>query len=139
MSLVVAAAVVSIGSSILGAAGGIMGNKRAAKAAQRQADLTFSQRQEEIRRTSSEYKSAVSYDRAAVYASNLQMSGTPQLAVDQLEGEFARDIAWRRNAAELEKSAIKAGAPGSGADLAILGQAGMNIGSAMLGFAGKGG
>lgn len=134
MGLATAAAVISIGSSILGAAGGIMGNKKAAKAAQRQADLTFSQRQEETRRAANEYRSTISYNRAAVYASNLQMSGSPKGAIDKMEGEFTRDLAWRRNAAELERSAIKAGAPGSGANMAILGNAGMNIGSAMMGF-----
>ena len=132
--LVAAYAAVTIGSAILGGIGGIGANKKAAKATRLQADLTMRTREEEMRRAKIEGEQLVSHNRAAVFASNIQMSGSAQASINALQTQIASDMAWRRDAAVLEQRAIMAGAPGKSADLQVLGRAGTQIGAALLGI-----
>jgi hypothetical protein len=104
-------AIASIGSSILG---GQSAKKAAKKAARSQAKLTYFQRQEEMRRQrrQDEYQKGAGV--AAVGASNIQMTGSSQRYLKGMDMEAARQMAHARQAAELEKKAIKAGAQGAG-------------------------
>lgn len=113
MALPMIGAGVSIGSSILGMAGGLSGQKKGKQAAEEQAKLTFMTRQEEIRRARGEQEAIMGYNRAAVGASNIQFSGSSQRALNKLQEQFARDVSWQYTAALKERTAIKRGAPGS--------------------------
>jgi len=108
-------------SLALGAASlatGLLGSrkadKRAKRAANEQAALTFEQRQEEIRQTRQANQMTRSMGRAAAYGSNLQMSGTTQKYLDAMRYENVREVAWAERAAEQERAAIRAGARGAG-------------------------
>jgi hypothetical protein len=104
-------AAASIGSSLIG---GNSQKKAAQKAAKQQAKLTYFQRQEEMRRQrrQDEYQKGTGV--AAVGASNIQMTGSSQRYLKGMDMEAARQMAHARQAAELEKKAIKAGAQGAG-------------------------
>ena len=108
------AAGVSVGSSILG---GMAANKAAEKAAEDQADLTYRQRQEEIRQRTLAARQEKGLARATVYASNLQFGGSSKKYVQALDMENMREIAFARQAAKKEREAILAGAQGVGDSL----------------------
>jgi len=101
------AAVVGVGSGIKSA---LDADKRAKRAAELQAKLTYKTRQEEIRRLSGEYTYRESYNRAAIAESNLMFSGSSRRHLRHMQSTFARDLQWRRNAARLERKAIASGA-----------------------------
>ena len=107
-------AAVSVGSSILG---GMSADKAAEKAAKEQSKLTYRQRQEEIRMRKLTARQQVGLSKATVYASNLQFSGTSKKYTDALNMENMREIAFAREAANLERQAILAGARGAGDSL----------------------
>lgn len=128
----VAATGAAIGGSLLSGISGLTGNRRAKKAARRQADLTFMQRRmerEQLQRTQSRI---MGENRARVFASNLQMSGSPRDVVNDVQSEFLRDLNDRYNAALSERNAIRAG--GRGNDAAVIGGTALNIGSALMGL-----
>ena len=108
------AAGVAVGSSILG---GMSANKAAKDAAKEQAQLTYRQRQEEIRQRTLAARQEKGLAKASVYASNLQMGGSSKKYVEALDMENMREIAFARNAAEKERQAILAGAQGAGNSL----------------------
>lgn len=128
------AAGVSIGSSVLGIAGGLSSNQKAREAARRQAKLTFAQRMEEITRVQSEQRQVMSENEARIGASNILMSGSAARVMDSVRAGFARDIAWRRESARLEKRAIRKGAPGGSADMATVAQGVGSIANTIMGY-----
>ena len=107
-------AAVSVGSSILG---GMSADKAAEKAAKEQSKLTYRQRQEEIRMRKLTARQQVGLSKAYVYGSGLQFSGTSKKYTDALNMENMREIAFAREAANLERQAILAGAQGAGDSL----------------------
>lgn len=126
------AAVVSIGSAIAGAGASASANSRARGAARTQANLTFEQRQEEIRRARLEQAQTIGYNRAAIGASNILFSGSSQRVLQNMQSEFARDIAWRNRSAELERNSIIKGGPGAGANWAAAASALGSVGSTLM-------
>jgi hypothetical protein len=121
----------AIGGQLLQGAAGLKGNEQARKAAERQAAFTFYQRQEERRQQRRQYDRVLGENRARVHASNLQMSGSSAAVIQEMEGEFLRDLNTRYNAALAERNAIKAG--GRGSDAAVLGSTALNVGTTLLG------
>lgn len=107
----VAVGAVSIGSSLIG---GASAKKAAVDAAREQADLTYAQRQEEIRQKKRSGAQQLGQARAAVGASNIQFSGSADRYLTALDMENMREVAWAQNAAVKEREAIKAGASGAG-------------------------
>lgn len=134
MALATIAAGLSIGSSLLGVAGGLKANKEAKKAAERQAKMTFLQRQEEIRRAKNEYEGITSYNKAAIGASGLRFTGSPMSALQNIQNQFSEDIQWRDSSARMERRAIREGAPGRSADLATIAQGVGSIGGTLLNY-----
>lgn len=111
---------VSIASSIAGTLGGLKSNEAAKQAAQTQAENTYRQRMEEIRRARRDQEQVTGQNRANIGASGLQFSGSAMRHLEDVQAEFARDINWRKKAASDEKKAIRAGAPGGTANLATV-------------------
>ena len=107
-------AAVGVGSSILG---GMNQKKAAKKAAKEQANLTFSQRQEEIRMKTKENRRVEGSTTAATYASNVLNTGSAVTYLDDMKYENMREVTRARAAAENERQAIKAGARGTGKPL----------------------
>lgn len=105
---------ISAASSIFG---GLSAKKKAKKAAKQQANLTFSQRMEELRRARLAAEQRIGYARAATGASNVQFSGTPQRYLNRMEEMAAYDQSWGYTAALKERTAIKRGAQGVGQGL----------------------
>jgi hypothetical protein len=107
---------VSIGSSILGMAGGLSGQKKAKDAAKKQAELTYIQRMEEIRKLRQQQQVVVGENVARAYASGVrvQKGGSTARFLNQVQSDFAADLNYRRGSAKLEREAIRKGAPGQG-------------------------
>lgn len=124
-----AASVISGASSIFGA---LSGNKASRQAAERQADLVFSQRMEELRRMQFEQDQMEGYAVAAGYASNVRMTGSTKQYIDMLREEHDIQQEYTRQAAGLERYAIRKGAPGAGlGTISAIGQAANTISSAV--------
>lgn len=128
------AAGVSIGSSLLGMASGLSANSDARDAAKKQSQLTYFQRQNEIRQIQKQQDQIVGGNVAKVFAGNLQMSGSPRNFVKQVQNDFSQELAFRRTAARLERDAIKSNAPGLGSDIGVVANGISNIGSSILGY-----
>jgi hypothetical protein len=103
------AAGVAIGSAVLGTIGGISANKKAEKAAERQAKFTYKTRMEEISRLRGDARGVIGENRARAYASGLMETGTTKNFIDNVRADFARDISWRSGAAKLERRSIRKG------------------------------
>ena len=129
----IAAAAVSIGSSLLGSGSAMSAASDERDAIRAQAKLTYQQRVEEIRRSKIEQQKVLGYNRAAVGASNLQMSGSPQRSINKLQEQFAQDIKWREKAAVKERKAIRSGAPGGTANFAAGARAAGSIANTVMG------
>lgn len=116
MALSTIAAGISIGSSLLGVAGGLSSQGDAKEAAKKQAELTYIQRMEEIRRLKQEQQTVMGENAARAYASGVRVKkgGSTARFLNQVQSDFAADINFRRGSAKMERNAIKAGAPGSG-------------------------
>jgi hypothetical protein len=119
-------------SALGGAFGQISGNEAAREAAQEQADMTYAQRMEEVRRAKIEQARTLGGNVAAVGASNVQFSGSAQDSIDSMRASFARDISWRNLSAEKEKQAIQSGGPGSSADFAAAAGAAGSIANTVI-------
>ena len=130
--MVWAATGVAIGSAVLGAGSAIAGNKKAAAAAKKQAKLTYMQRMEEIRRSKRDQSRQLGYNKAAVAASDLTMSGSSKRALMDMQNSFSQENQWRLKSARMEKRAVEAGAPGSAADFGAVAQAGSSIASTIM-------
>jgi hypothetical protein len=128
------AAAVSIGSSLLGLAGSSKSNSRAREAAKLQSNLTYEQRQEEIRRAILDQNQLLGRNRAAIGASNITFGGSSQQVLQGMQAEFAKDIAWRQRSADLEKTAIRKGGPGAGANWASAASAIGSIGNTLMNY-----
>jgi hypothetical protein len=124
--------VAAVASSAMGAFAGKSANDAAREAAEKQAESTYMQRMEEIRRAKKEQAQQVGYNKAAVGASNITMSGSAERALGDMQTEFAKDINFRNLAAIKEKSAIEAGGPGGAADLAVYARAGASIANTLI-------
>jgi len=114
----------TIGLAVSGAAkgissivGGLKAKDAAKEAAEDQARLTGIVRKEEVRqlrRSAAQEKGAA---RANVYASNLQLTGTPKRYVEALDMENMREIAFKNFAAREEQKAILKSAKGAGSGM----------------------
>ena len=133
------AAGVSIASSLGGMAAGLSANKDARKAARLQARLTYNQRMQEIRDIQKENEYTQGYNRAAVGASNILMTGSAKRHMDMMQSEMNADVARRRNAAVNERKAIRSGAPGGSDNFATVAQGMAGIGSSLLYYHNAGG
>tara|TARA_R110002020_G_scaffold170207_4_gene359601 strand:- start:9405 stop:9872 length:468 start_codon:yes stop_codon:yes gene_type:complete len=96
---------------------GMKANKKAKEAAKEQAQLTLQRRKEEIRLKKRQATKELGLGRAAVYASNIQMSGSSKEYLDELDTENMREIAFAKRAAQMEYDAIRKGAQGAGGPL----------------------
>lgn len=134
MALATIGAGLSIASSVLGISGGLEGNKKAKKAAERQADLTFAQRQEEIRRMEGEAKFITGMNKAQIGASGVQFGGSAMTHLEDVRRTLSEDIAWRKGAAWRERRAIREGAPGSAANFSTWATGISSIGATLLGY-----
>jgi hypothetical protein len=105
---------VSAASSIFG---GLSAGKKAKKAAKQQANLTFSQRMEELRRARQAAEQRIGYGRAATGASNVMFSGTPQNYLNAMTALMEQDQSMGRASAIQERKAIRAGASGVGSGM----------------------
>jgi len=112
----IAAAGISVASGLIG---GASADKRAASAAKQQAKLTGARRDEEIRQTRTARAAEAGGIRAAIGASNLQLSGSSARYLRAAESEGRREIAWLERANQLEQRAIRKGAQGAGDALRI--------------------
>ena len=113
--------------SAIGTAGSMFGTARRDRAVQKtankQADLTYSTRLEEMRRAQLADTKTLGEARAGINASGIHMSGSPETFYNSMQNEMQRQMNWSRKAAEKERIAIKSGAPGAGATgAAMLGQ-----------------
>ena len=134
MSWATAAAAIQIGSSVLGGIAGSSAQKKAKRAAKKQAELTYRTRMEELRRRADEQEGILGYNRAAIGASNILFSGSAQRAYEDTETQFARERFWMRDAAKLERAAIRDGAPGAAQAFANWAQTGASIGQALIDY-----
>ena len=134
MSWAAAAAGISIASTLFGVGAGLKAEKDAKKAVQRQADLTYQTRLEEMRRTGRDQEQVIGYNRAAIGASNIQFSGSAAQYLKGIQSEFARDLAWQRNAAAKEREAILAGAPGSSSSFANIASGVSSISNTIMNY-----
>ena len=100
-----------IGSSLLG---GKKADKLAQKAAKEQAELTYAQRQEEMRRLRREAAQIQGRAIASVYASNILNTGSASRYLKELDMEHQRELLFAGQAAWKEREAIMAGAKGAG-------------------------
>jgi len=104
--------------SALQLGGGILGSKKADKAAQKAAEsqmrMTKLQRTEEIRQMSLGFAQEAGRARLAAFASNVQLSGSTRQYLDTIKSEQRIQLANRRRAAIAEQYAIAAGAKGAG-------------------------
>lgn len=132
--LAVAGAVVSIGSAIGGIAGGLSSNKKARSATRLQAKMTYRTRMEEIDRLRDEQDRVIGANRANIAASNLLETGSSKRFLDAVKSDFAHDIAWRQEAARMERRAIRKGAPGSTANWSTAARGLGQIGSTITGL-----
>lgn len=107
-------AAVSAATSIFG---GLSAKKKAKRAAAEQAQLTFSQRMEELRRARLAAEQRIGMARAATGASNVQFTGTLQRYIKRMQEMAAYDQSWGYTAALKERTAIKRGAQGVGSGM----------------------
>lgn len=128
------AAAVSIGASLLGGASAAKSNRQAREAARLQSNLMYEQRQEEIRRTILEQNQLIGRNRAAIGASNITFQGSSQQVLRGIQAEFAKDIDWRRRAADMERTAIRKGAPGAAANWSTLATTVASIGNTLINY-----
>ena len=130
------AAGVAVGSAVMGTMSSLKANKKAKRATKAQAKLTYTQRMEEIRRVRGEQDFVTGQNVAAVAASNLQMTGSSKRAFEATQQQFAGDIAFRTEAARLERTAIRKGAPGSAENFGAIAQGAGSIASTIMGTRG---
>lgn len=126
--LAIGASVLSTGTSIFGALKGADAKK---EMAQKQARLTFMQRMEEIRRMQREQAYVEGAATSAVYASNVQMSGSAKRYLNDLQSEHRRQATYARAAATSEKRLIEKGGKSPGLGAQIFGQAASGFASAV--------
>jgi hypothetical protein len=109
----VAPLVVAGGIMAVGAVSGFLGGKKAAKqakkAGQMSANLKIMETNENLRRTQFAQTQVMGEARAKVFASNLQMKGSPQDYLRILQSEQRKELDWMKKAGTLEANAIKAG------------------------------
>lgn len=107
---------VAAGASLLSGAAGFFGaksaNKAARKAARLQANLTFEQRMEELRRGDLERAYTLGSVKARAAASGVEREGTPGEYVDFIDLELNKQRNFQRKAMYQERKAIREGAPG---------------------------
>lgn len=127
-ALAIGSSVLSTGTSIFGALKGADAKK---EMAQKQARLTFMQRMEEIRRLQREQAYVEGAATSAVYASNVQMSGSAKRYLNDLRSEHSRQATYARAAATSEKRLIEKGGKSPGLGAQIFGQAASGFASAV--------
>jgi hypothetical protein len=112
MSASIALGVTSVAANIFG---GLSARGAAKKAADRQAQLTYAQRMEEIRRADYQHAFRRGAGRAALGASNVMLtSGSGSRFLKGMDTEHERQRTYALYAARKERRAIKAGARGAG-------------------------
>jgi type II secretory pathway pseudopilin PulG len=136
MALPQIAAGISIASSVLGIGAGLSSNRKARRLAREQAKNTYLTRMEEIRREKINQGQVLGANRAAVGASNLMFSGTPQRVLDRVKTDFAQDIAWRELSAIMERKVGRAAAPGAAENFSTIAAGLGSIGSTIMGYKG---
>lgn len=106
--------------------GGIVGSKKAKKAAKAQAALTSFQRQEEARQISEQNAYDLSLARAAAFASGVQVTpgGSTQQYLNRIRAEGTHEEQFQKEATRLELQAIKRGGSALGDTLMYEGIAG---------------
>lgn len=107
----IGSAAVGAGSSIFG---GLSAKKKESSALNSQARLTYLGRQREIDMLRRENQQEQGAARAAIGASNLLFTGTPQRYMEALNYDNLREIGYAEYAAKRERRAIRKGGSGLG-------------------------
>ena len=132
MAIEMAAASAVVG--VVGVIGGLAGNRKAKRLAKARARSTYLTRMEEIRRERQNQEQILGANIAAVGASNLMFSGTPQRVLNKVRTDFAQDIEWRRTAADLERKGELAAAPGGAQDASVIAAGIGSIAQSFIGY-----
>jgi hypothetical protein len=85
-------------------------NRQAEKAGMRQADLLRQTTDEAARRLERGQERTLGEAKAGVYASGIQMSGSSESYVRDMQTEQARELAWLKDAGEKRAKAAETGA-----------------------------
>ena len=129
---------VQIGGAVLGGIGRGVGNRKAHKAAQDQAGNVRKTTDEAARRMELGQKRTLGHAEAGVYASGIQMSGSSEAYVKDMQSEQAKELQWLKDAGEDRAKAIEKGASvgRKAGRWSNLGRVGAGVGAGMLGFHG---
>lgn len=110
MSAAVAWGAVQIGAAVLGGIGRGRSNKAAEKAARKQADQIRKTTDEAARRMERGQERTLGETKAGVYASGVEMSGSSEAYVRDMQSEQARELAWLKDAGASRAKAVEKGA-----------------------------
>ena len=113
MAAITASAVyagIAIGGAVLGGIGSLRGSRGQAKAQEAQADLTRQTGAEAARRMERGQERTLGEATAGVYASGVQMGGSSEAYVRDMQAEQARELQWLKDATEQRARAIEKGA-----------------------------
>ena len=129
---------VQIGGAVLGGIGRGRGNRKAQSAAKDQAGMVRDTTAEAARRMELGQKRTLGHAEAGVYASGIQMSGSSEAYVKDMQSEQAKELQWLKDAGESRAKAIEKGASAQrrAGRWQNLGQTAGGIGAGMLGFHG---
>ena len=101
---------IAIGGAVLGGIGSLRGSRGQAKAQEAQADLTRQTGAEAARRMERGQERTLGEATAGVYASGVQMGGSSEAYVRDMQSEQARELQWLKDATEQRARAIEKGA-----------------------------
>jgi len=99
-----------VGSAVAGGIGRGRGNRAAEKAAKKQADLIRQTTDEAARRLERGQERKLGETKAGVYASGVQMGGSSEAYVNDMQAEQARELAWLKEAGYKQAKAVEKGA-----------------------------
>lgn len=126
---------IAVGTAVAGGIGRARGAKQAQGAAKDQARLMRQTTAEAARRLERGQERTLGQAKAGVYASGIEMSGTSERYVRDMQSEMARELDWLKKSGESAASAMEKGADVqfNAAQWANLGQTAGSIGRAVGG------
>lgn len=127
-------AAAAVGGQVAGTIAGAFGSKSAADAkkdaARKNANFTFRQRMEEIRRSERDMAYTEGAALASAGGSNIAFTGSTKRYIDDLRNEHRRQISYAQTNAVEERKMIRAGGKSPGLTAGIIGQAASGLASA---------